>query len=75
MDVDLDLTSSQYSLVLIVFFITYVIFEVPSNLILSKSRPSVFLPLLMILWVRLYHLPRSRQTRHNFSTFRNGLEI
>ncbi|KAE9962945.1 hypothetical protein BLS_009860 [Venturia inaequalis] len=50
MDVDLGLTSDQYSLVLIVFFITYVVFEVPSNLILIKTRPSIFLPSLMILW-------------------------
>ncbi|KAL8810628.1 MAG: hypothetical protein Q9200_002420 [Gallowayella weberi] len=47
---DLRLSSSQYSISLIVFFVSYVIFEVPSNLILSKSRPSVFLPTIMILW-------------------------
>ncbi|KAL8677488.1 MAG: hypothetical protein Q9186_006087 [Xanthomendoza sp. 1 TL-2023] len=50
MQEDLRLSSSQYSISLIVFFISYVIFEVPSNLILSKSRPSVFLPTIMILW-------------------------
>jgi MFS family permease len=47
---DLKLTSNQYSISLIVFFITYVLFEVPSNLILSRTRPSVFLPVIMILW-------------------------
>lgn len=47
---DLKLTSNQYSISLIVFFITYVLFEVPSNLILSRTRPSVFLPIIMILW-------------------------
>ncbi|KAI4100192.1 MAG: hypothetical protein LQ339_005598 [Xanthoria mediterranea] len=47
---DLRLSSGQYSISLIVFFISYVIFEVPSNLILSKSRPSIFLPAIMILW-------------------------
>ncbi|KAI4169412.1 MAG: hypothetical protein LQ343_005716 [Gyalolechia ehrenbergii] len=47
---DLHLSSGQYSICLIVFFISYVIFEVPSNLILSKSRPSIFLPTIMILW-------------------------
>ena len=30
--------------------ITYVLFEVPSNLILSKTKPSIFLPVIMILW-------------------------
>ncbi|KAL8769579.1 MAG: hypothetical protein Q9209_004511 [Squamulea sp. 1 TL-2023] len=47
---DLQLSSGQYSVALIVFFVSYVIFEVPSNLILSKSRPSIFLPTIMILW-------------------------
>ena len=30
--------------------ITYVLFEVPSNLILSKTKPSIFLPVIMTLW-------------------------
>ncbi|KAL8783250.1 MAG: hypothetical protein Q9213_004762 [Squamulea squamosa] len=47
---DLHLSSGQYSISLIVFFVSYVIFEVPSNLILSRSRPSIFLPTIMILW-------------------------
>ncbi|KAM0799556.1 major facilitator superfamily domain-containing protein [Usnea florida] len=47
---DLHLSSGQYSLSLIVFFITYVIFEVPSNMLLSKSKPSIYLPVIMTLW-------------------------
>jgi len=47
---DLKMTSGQYSLSLVVFFISYVVFEVPSNLVLSKTRPSVFFPIIMILW-------------------------
>lgn len=47
---DLSLTSNQYSIILVVFFITYVLFEVPSNMILAKSRPSIFLPTIMVLW-------------------------
>jgi len=31
METDLDLTSSQYSIALVVFFIGYVVFEVPSK--------------------------------------------
>ncbi|KAI4199811.1 MAG: hypothetical protein LQ350_004341 [Teloschistes chrysophthalmus] len=50
MQADLHLSSGQYSVSLIVFFISYVLFEIPSNLILSKSRPSIFLPTIMILW-------------------------
>ncbi|PIB01301.1 putative tartrate transporter [Cercospora beticola] len=46
---DLGMDSNQYSIAL-VFFVTYVIFEVPSNLILSKTKPSIFLPAIMLLW-------------------------
>ncbi|GKZ55225.1 hypothetical protein AnigIFM49718_011587 [Aspergillus niger] len=35
MQADLDLTSGQYSIALVVFFIGYVVFEVPSNMFLT----------------------------------------
>ncbi|KAJ0159046.1 putative transporter [Colletotrichum tanaceti] len=47
---DLNLSSSQYSIVLIVFFIGYVVFEPPSNMILVRSRPSLYLPFIMAVW-------------------------
>ena len=46
----LHLTSAQYSACLSVFFVTYVIFEVPSNLVLKKLRPSRWIPLIMVTW-------------------------
>jgi MFS family permease len=62
MAADLSLSSSEYSLVLSIFFIVsrrpsdttdlqgYVLAEVPSNMILSRTRPSIFLPAIMIIW-------------------------
>ncbi|KAJ5082307.1 major facilitator superfamily domain-containing protein [Penicillium argentinense] len=50
MEVDLSLTSNEYSIALVVFFVGYVVFEVPSNLALGRSRPSIFLPSIMVLW-------------------------
>ncbi|TLD04879.1 uncharacterized protein PgNI_09209 [Pyricularia grisea] len=50
MDKDLDLDSSRYSIALVVFFVTYVVFEVPSNMVLSRTRPSLYLPGIMIIW-------------------------
>lgn len=44
------MTSDQYSIVLLVFFISYVLFEVPSNLIISRVRPSLYLSGLCIVW-------------------------
>ncbi|KAK7911517.1 hypothetical protein PG985_013998 [Apiospora marii] len=50
MDKELDLTSDRYSIVLVVFFIGYVLWEVPSNMILARTKPSIFLPAIMFLW-------------------------
>ncbi|KAK1978919.1 nicotinamide mononucleotide permease [Colletotrichum cereale] len=50
MDKDLGLDSGRYSIALVVFFVGYVAFEVPSNMILARTRPSVYLPGLMTLW-------------------------
>ncbi|KAL2816744.1 major facilitator superfamily domain-containing protein [Aspergillus granulosus] len=50
MEDDFGLTSSQYSIIVLVFFISYLIFEVPANMILTRVRPSVFLPGLALVW-------------------------
>ncbi|KIY44671.1 MFS general substrate transporter [Fistulina hepatica ATCC 64428] len=50
MQADLNLTSNQYSVILLLFFVSYVIFEVPSNMILSRVRPSIYLSVLCLLW-------------------------
>ncbi|KAK3386832.1 high-affinity nicotinic acid transporter [Podospora didyma] len=47
---DLKLTPDQYNWCLTVFFFTYAAFEVPSNLLLKKLRPSRWLPFIMVAW-------------------------
>ncbi|KAJ5517800.1 Major facilitator superfamily domain general substrate transporter [Penicillium expansum] len=48
---DLKMTGLQYNTVLSIFFIPYVLFEVPSNIILKKfKRPSAYLGLLVLTW-------------------------
>ena len=47
---DLNLSSNQYSISLVVFFVTYVVFEAPSNMILVRCRPSIYLPTIMTIW-------------------------
>ncbi|KFY20081.1 hypothetical protein V491_04006 [Pseudogymnoascus sp. VKM F-3775] len=47
---DLQLSSSDYSLALSIFFVGYLLLEVPSNMILSRTRPSLYLPSLMLIW-------------------------
>lgn len=50
MDKDLHLTSNQYSIALVVFFVTYVAFEPPSNMLLVRLKPSIYLPIIMTIW-------------------------
>lgn len=50
MDKDLNLDSNRYSIALTVFFVSYVVFEVPSNMILTRTRPSRYLATIMFLW-------------------------
>lgn len=61
---DLYLTPDQYNMCLTVFFFTYAAFEVPSNLVIKRLRPSRWLPGIMVAWglvmtlmgfVRNYH--------------------
>jgi MFS family permease len=47
---DLSLTSEQYSVCLVVFFVTYVVFEPPSNMLLVRIKPSIYLPAIMTIW-------------------------
>lgn len=47
---DFHLSSTQYSVIVLVFFTTYVVCEIPSNMLLNRFRPSLYLPTLAILW-------------------------
>ncbi|KAE9368163.1 high-affinity nicotinic acid transporter [Stipitochalara longipes BDJ] len=47
---DLNLTGHQYNLCATVFFFTYCAFEIPSNLLLKRFRPSIWLPSIMVAW-------------------------
>ncbi|PSN75390.1 MFS general substrate transporter [Corynespora cassiicola Philippines] len=48
---DLNLTGVQWNVVLSVFFVPYVLLEVPSNMLLKKfERPSVYLGILIVIW-------------------------
>jgi MFS family permease len=47
---DLGLTTTQFNATLTIFFVSYSIFEPLTNVLLKKLRPSVFLPVLMVVW-------------------------
>ncbi|KAH8725566.1 major facilitator superfamily domain-containing protein [Phaeosphaeriaceae sp. PMI808] len=46
----LHLTDTQYSLAINLFQVSYIIFSVPSNMILVRMRPSIYIPTIMFLW-------------------------
>ncbi|KAI7901670.1 major facilitator superfamily domain-containing protein [Cokeromyces recurvatus] len=48
--VDLHLSSEQLSTVISAFYITYIIFEVPSNIVLKRTSAALWLSLIMLLW-------------------------
>ncbi|KAI7368721.1 MFS general substrate transporter [Hortaea werneckii] len=47
---DLGITDDTYYLAVVLFQVGYVIAEIPCNMILSRSRPSIFLPIIMVFW-------------------------
>ena len=47
---DLNMTDGQYTASLSIFFVSYSVFEPLTNVLLKRLRPSVFLPLIMVLW-------------------------
>lgn len=47
---DLNLKGDQYNLCLTIFFIFYSAMEIPSNMILKRWKPEVFVPLTVVLF-------------------------
>lgn len=50
LEVDLGITDHQYDQGLAVFYATYILSEIPSNLILKKLTPQIWLPCLTFFW-------------------------
>ncbi len=47
---DLKMSGQDYNIALVVFFIPYILFEVPSNILIRKMAPSTWLSILMFCW-------------------------
>jgi MFS family permease len=50
MGVDLKLTGERYSIIVLLFFITYVALQPPATVVLRKLGPRIFLPSIVIIW-------------------------
>lgn len=47
---DLALTESEFALIVGIFFVGYILFELPSNLLMKKATPSRWIARIMFLW-------------------------
>lgn len=47
---DLDITGNRYNIALFTFFVPYILFEVPANIIIKRIAPSTWLSIIMTLW-------------------------
>lgn len=50
LDTDLHLVGNQYSNTLVIFYITFCLFDLPLNLLLKKLSGKIMLPTLMLGW-------------------------
>ncbi|KAJ4291397.1 hypothetical protein N0V88_005990 [Collariella sp. IMI 366227] len=50
MQTEIGATPYQFNIALMVFLVAYALFEVPSNILLKKLRPSRWLAFLMVAW-------------------------
>lgn len=50
LEAGLGLSGPQYNIALFIFFVPYILFEVPSNILLKKIAPSTWLSSIMFLW-------------------------
>ena len=72
---DLHMTGPQYNWCLTVFFFAYAAFEVPSNLLLKRLRPSIWLPTIMVAWGTVMTLMGIVQNYHGLLTARIFLGV
>jgi hypothetical protein len=49
-DLHMNPLGSDYNVALMIFFLPYILLEVPSNIIMKKIRPSLWLSGLMFFW-------------------------
>jgi len=47
---DLKMTGNDYNIALFIFFPSYIVFEVPSNILIKRLAPSTLLSGLMFCW-------------------------
>ncbi|KAG7417755.1 putative transporter [Fusarium oxysporum f. sp. rapae] len=67
---DIGLVAEQYNTVISIFFVGYILTQVPTNMILNKMRPSIFLPCIMICWATVSACTGAVQSYHGMIALR-----
>ena len=49
-DGSLNLIDDRYSIIVLIFFIPYVLFQPPAVVVLRKMGPRIFISLITLLW-------------------------
>jgi sugar phosphate permease len=50
MDVELGLDKHKFNICLFIYYVSYILLEVPSNMVIKRFRPSIYISTLMFLW-------------------------
>jgi MFS family permease len=50
MQEDLNLSDTQYQTVVSILFVGYLLGQLPSNIILTRVKPSVYMPIVILVW-------------------------
>lgn len=72
MAADIGMTGNMYLTGLTLYFIGYVAFEVPSNIVLKRTTPRIWLPTLTLLWGIVATLLGVVQNYAGYLTSRTG---
>ncbi|KAL2216043.1 major facilitator superfamily domain-containing protein [Thermoascus aurantiacus ATCC 26904] len=67
---DLGLKGNQYSLVLMLFYIPYAIFNIPATILAKRFNPAMVIPLLVLGWGGLAMLTAAVENFHGLMTCR-----
>ncbi|KAJ3497870.1 hypothetical protein NLG97_g1567 [Lecanicillium saksenae] len=47
---ELNLTGHRFNVALFIYFVSYILFQVPSNMLIKKARPSLYISGLVLSW-------------------------